>query len=319
MNLPSGVNTRLHVGRRIRRQLLRRAAGHRHRPDVVVGRARFLVDAVAVRDEHDLLAVGRERDARRLPAASAASRSRPASGRAASPPRQRRDEDVMTDVLAPLVPVAIEQPRQEVHVRRRVFALLHVGDERDRRAVGRDHHRRLHAAGDLRDLPDVAAVGVGDVDLQIAVASGDERDVRAVGRPARRVLGLVAADRAAAARPIRRPARSRCRRCACRVATSVVVRTNATTCRPSGESCGSPTRTAPSRSWIVIGRAAAAGAARRESAAAAAAARDRAVMRRIVGRVFDAAESSGPADLRRAYSARSATSGSTAIARRAGT
>src|SRR5262245_55336370 len=34
---------------------------------------------------------------------------------------------------------------------------------------------------------------------------------------------------------------------------SVVVRTNATV-RPSGESCGSVTRTATSRSWIVIAR-----------------------------------------------------------------
>src|SRR5436190_17534053 len=68
------------------------------------------------------------------------------------------------------------------------------------------------------------------------------------------------------------------------VATSVVVRTNSTW-RPSGESCGSLTRTAPSKSWMVMGRAAAAGAAHERSAAAHAAARETAVMTRIVGRV----------------------------------
>src|SRR4051812_21987366 len=52
------------------------------------------------------------------------------------------------------------------------------------------------------------------------------------------------------------------------VATSVVVRVNATV-RPSGDSCGSPTRTAASRSAIVIGRAANAGAAASRPANAA--------------------------------------------------
>src|SRR4051812_1970993 len=50
------------------------------------------------------------------------------------------------------------------------------------------------------------------------------------------------------------------------LATSVVVRTKATSL-PSGESCGSDTRIAPIRSWIVIGRAAAAGAASSRSVA----------------------------------------------------
>src|SRR6185436_18603391 len=55
------------------------------------------------------------------------------------------------------------------------------------------------------------------------------------------------------------------------VGTSVIVRTN-TTVLPSGESCGSETRTAPSRSAMVIGRAAKAETADRKTAAADAAA-----------------------------------------------
>ena len=120
------------------------------------------------------------------------------------------------------------------------------------RRVGREDHRRLHAAGDFRELPDVAAVGVGQVDLHVAVAVEDEREALAVGRPARRVLGLVAADE-----QLRRagPSAGTIQMSALRfpVATSVVVRTNATDL-PSGDSCGSDTRTVPMRSVMVIGR-----------------------------------------------------------------
>ena len=167
--------------------------------------------------------------------------------------RQRRDEHMMAHVLAPLVPVAIEQARQAMDVRRRVRALLHVRHERDRRAVGGNHHRRLHAAGDLRELPDVAAVGVGDIDLRIAVASGDEGEVRTVGVPARRVLASCRRRSADAAAPSRRPARSRCRRCACRSRRRSSSARTRPACRraTAGDRA---TRTAPSRSWMVIGR-----------------------------------------------------------------
>src|SRR5204863_8123192 len=51
------------------------------------------------------------------------------------------------------------------------------------------------------------------------------------------------------------------------LATSVVVRTNATDL-PSGDSCGSAMRTAPSKSWIVIARSANAGVAAAKNATA---------------------------------------------------
>ncbi len=184
---------RLGVRGRIGRQLLRGAARHRYGPDVIVGRPGFAIDALAVRDEDELLAVRRESNGgifglgwRRIEVARRQV-ARLATG-------ERRHEHVVADVLPPLVPVPVEQAGQMMDIGRRVGALLHVGNERDHRTVRRNHHRRLHAPGHSRELPDVAAVGVGDVDLRIAVARGDESDVRPVRVPAGRVLALLAAD-----------------------------------------------------------------------------------------------------------------------------
>ena len=121
----------------------------------------------------------------------------------------RRDHEyVMTHPVAPFVPVPIQQSRQGVSLDRillrgvlltGVARFVRTGGrdirhERERRPVGRKDHRRLDAGGELRDLPDVVAVRVREVDLRASTARGDERELFAVWRPAWRVLALVAAN-----------------------------------------------------------------------------------------------------------------------------
>ena len=90
------------------------------------------------------------------------------------------DEDVMPHVLAPFVPMAIQQPREAVHLDRILLGLvahafvarlvrtfgIDVGHERDARSVGRHDERWLHAHREIRDPFDAAAFGIGEIDLR---------------------------------------------------------------------------------------------------------------------------------------------------------
>ncbi len=148
---------RLRVGGRIRRLLRRRAAAGRHQPHVAVRRPGFAIVAFTVGHERQRPAVGRERDRRVFGLAGRRIEiaGRDVAGRARG---DVRHEHVMPDVLAPLIPVAIQEPRQHVHldgifvgrfpplpVARIVGAVrIDVGDERDHGAVGRPLERRLN-------------------------------------------------------------------------------------------------------------------------------------------------------------------------------
>ena len=87
--------------------------------------------------------------------------------------------------------------------------------------------------GSLRDRANVAAVRIRQVDVGLAVAGRNEREPLAVRRPARRVLGLVAADRAASARTSRPPPRPRCRHSAPRSRHRSSSARTPPTCRPA--------------------------------------------------------------------------------------
>ena len=113
----------------------------RHDPDVVVRGPGFAIAPFAIRHERDLFAVGRERDR----AVFLLSRRRiKIAGRDVGRPSARHvdDEDVMADVLAPLVPMPIQQSCQPVHLDRVLVRLLAlplvtgiVGDIPDTRRI----------------------------------------------------------------------------------------------------------------------------------------------------------------------------------------
>ena len=126
----------------------------------------------------------------------------------------RHDENVMANPVAPFVPVTVEQSRQRVRRDRilvgggamtRVARLVgavgkNIRHEGQRRTVRREDEGRLNATGDFRQLPHVAAVGVGEEDLRAGIANREECELPAVGRPARRVVGLFPANQQAGRR-----------------------------------------------------------------------------------------------------------------------
>ncbi len=114
----------------------------------------------------------------------------------------------MTDALAPLVPMAVEEPREPVDLDRILFRFLglrpvavlvaalrvDIGDERDLRPVAGPDVRRLRAGVKSGELFRVGAIGIADIQLHRAVPVRQKRHALAVGRPARCVFRLITGE-----------------------------------------------------------------------------------------------------------------------------
>ena len=149
----------------------------------------------------------------------------------------------MADVLAPLGPVPIEQPRDVMRLDRILFCFLGAAARCRLRPGTRDTRPRRTRCACRRARKRVASARPAasfvtcSASLPSASATNtcgaprarrDEREALAVGRAGGRRVRRVAADEQRAAARSRRRARPRCRRCGGRSRGLVVVRTNAT-------------------------------------------------------------------------------------------
>ena len=197
---------RLHVGRRIGGDPGRLAPGHRHRPDIVVGRPHLRVSVAPLGDEGDLSPVRRERERRILVVVRRAvevARGEIARRSAG----ELGDEDMMPHLLPPVAPVPVGEPAQAMQLdripRHRVAHLgvagvvhtlgIGVGDVGHPPPVGRDHQRGLHPAREAGDGANVAPRGIRQVHLGRSAPGRDEGDP-AVGEEARGVVAAGTGD-----------------------------------------------------------------------------------------------------------------------------